>query len=68
LMVTQQPLGGKAQFGGQRFGGMGVWGLEASGDNSVVKEHIRKIRQKLQGIAGQGYIETVWGVGYRWKQ
>ena len=45
-----------------------VWGLEASGDNSVVKEHIRKIRQKLQGIAGQGYIETVWGVGYRWKQ
>ena len=45
-----------------------VWGLEASGDNSVVKEHIRKIRQKLQGIAGQGYIEPVWGVGYRWKQ
>ena len=44
-----------------------VWGLEASGDNSVVKEHIRKIRQKLQGIAGQGYIEKVWGVGYRWK-
>ena len=28
-LVTQQPLGGKAQFGGQRFGEMGVWALEA---------------------------------------
>lgn len=45
-----------------------VWGLEASGDSGVVKEHIRKIRQKLQNITGQDYIETVWGCGYRWKQ
>ena len=28
-MITQQPLGGKAQFGGQRFGEMEVWALEA---------------------------------------
>ena len=45
-----------------------VWGLNASGDSGVVKEHIRKIRQKLQSVAGEDYIETVWGVGYRWKQ
>lgn len=45
-----------------------VWGLNASGDSGVVKEHIRKIRQKLQSVAGKDYIETVWGVGYRWKQ
>ena len=44
-----------------------LWGLEASGDSSVVKEHIRKIRQKLQKETGRDYIETVWGVGYRWK-
>ena len=30
-LVTQQPLGGKAQFGGQRFGEMEVWALEAYG-------------------------------------
>ena len=30
-MITQQPLGGKAQFGGQRFGEMEVWALEAYG-------------------------------------
>ncbi len=45
-----------------------VWGLDASGDSGVVKEHIRKIRQKLQTSTGQDYIETVWGMGYRWKQ
>ena len=45
-----------------------VWGLDACGDSGVVKEHIRKIRQKLQNVAGEDYIETVWGVGYRWKQ
>lgn len=45
-----------------------VWGLSAVGDSSVVKEHIRKIRQKLQAATGQDYIETVWGVGYRWRK
>ncbi|MCM1167399.1 MAG: response regulator transcription factor, partial [Ruminococcus sp.] len=46
-----------------------VWGLDAEGDNSVVKEHIRKIRQKLADATGRDdYIETVWGVGYRWKK
>ncbi len=43
-----------------------VWGFDAVGDSKVVKEHISKIRAKLQGVTGQNYIETVWGVGYRW--
>ena len=37
-IVTQQPLGGKAQFGGQRFGEMEVWALEAHGAASVLQE------------------------------
>ena len=37
-MVTQQPLGGKAQFGGQRFGEMEVWALEAHGVPYVLQE------------------------------
>ncbi len=36
--VTQQPLGGKAQFGGQRFGEMEVWALEAYGASNVLQE------------------------------
>jgi DNA-directed RNA polymerase subunit beta len=37
-LITQQPLGGKAQFGGQRFGEMEVWALEAYGDSSTLQE------------------------------
>ena len=37
-MVTQQPLGGKAQFGGQRFGEMEVWALEAYGAAYTLQE------------------------------
>ncbi len=37
-MVTQQPLGGKAQFGGQRFGEMEVWALEAYGASYTFQE------------------------------
>ena len=37
-MVTQQPLGGKAQFGGQRFGEMEVWALEAYGASHTLQE------------------------------
>jgi DNA-directed RNA polymerase subunit beta len=36
--VTQQPLGGKAQFGGQRFGEMEVWALEAYGAAHILQE------------------------------
>ena len=37
-LVTQQPLGGKAQFGGQRFGEMEVWALEAYGAAYTLQE------------------------------
>ncbi|HOY15346.1 MAG TPA: DNA-directed RNA polymerase subunit beta, partial [Saprospiraceae bacterium] len=37
-LITQQPLGGKAQFGGQRFGEMEVWALEAYGSSNILRE------------------------------
>ena len=37
-LITQQPLGGKAQFGGQRFGEMEVWALEAFGAAHILQE------------------------------
>jgi len=37
-LITQQPLGGKAQFGGQRFGEMEVWAIEASGASHILQE------------------------------
>ena len=45
-----------------------VWGYDAEGDSNVVKEHVRKIRAKLSEVTGQDYIETIWGVGYKWKR
>ncbi|MDE7352010.1 MAG: response regulator transcription factor [Acetatifactor sp.] len=43
-----------------------VWGYDAEGSADVVKEHIRKIRAKLTAVCGRDYIDTVWGVGYKW--
>jgi DNA-directed RNA polymerase subunit beta len=40
-MITQQSLGGKAQFGGQRFGEMEVWALEAYGAAYTLQELLR---------------------------
>ena len=45
-----------------------IWGYDAEGDSSVIKEHIRKIRAKLTAATGSEYIETVWGMGYKWKK
>lgn len=44
-----------------------VWGYDAEGSADVLKEHIRRIRAKLHEVTGQDYIETVWGVGYKWN-
>lgn len=44
-----------------------LWGYDAEGDSIVVKEHIRRIRLKLRQATQRDYIETVWGVGYKWK-
>lgn len=45
-----------------------VWGYDAEGNSSVVAEHIRRIRMKLNSVSSDEYIDTVWGVGYRWKK
>lgn len=43
-----------------------IWGYDSEGDSAVVAEHIRRIRSKLSAVSGKTYIETVWGVGYKW--
>ncbi len=43
-----------------------VCGYDAEGDSRVVTELIRRIRKKFQQYTEQKYIETVWGMGYRW--
>lgn len=45
-----------------------IWGLESLGDVATVTVHIKKIREKIElNMARPQYIETVWGVGYRFK-
>jgi DNA-directed RNA polymerase subunit beta len=48
-LVTQQPLGGKAQFGGQRFGEMEVWALEAYGAANTLQEMLTVKSDDLTG-------------------
>ncbi|MFV0248118.1 MAG: DNA-directed RNA polymerase subunit beta [Tenacibaculum sp.] len=50
-LITQQPLGGKAQFGGQRFGEMEVWALEAYGASSILREILTVKSDDVQGRA-----------------
>lgn len=45
-----------------------AWGLDGLGNNTVVAEHIRKIRAKFAAVGAKQYIETVWGVGYKWEK
>jgi DNA-directed RNA polymerase subunit beta len=52
-LVTQQPLGGKAQFGGQRFGEMEVWALEAYGAAHMLQE---MLTVKSDDVAGRSRI------------
>ena len=50
-LITQQPLGGKAQFGGQRFGEMEVWALEAFGASSILQEILTVKSDDVMGRA-----------------
>lgn len=43
-----------------------VWGLDGGGNSDTIMEHIRKIRAKFSALSHCNYIETVWGVGYKW--
>lgn len=45
-----------------------IWGIDGQGDNTVVKEHIRKIREKIAVWSDEPYITTVWGIGYKWEK
>jgi len=44
-----------------------IWGLESDGNSDTIMEHIRKIRAKFSSLSSHNYIETVWGVGYKWN-
>ncbi|MDD4495737.1 MAG: response regulator transcription factor [Eubacteriales bacterium] len=44
-----------------------VWGIEGDGSSDTIMEHIRKIRSKLSAHTMHSYIDTVWGVGYKWN-
>ena len=50
-LITQQPLGGKAQFGGQRFGEMEVWALEAYGAAHILQELLTAKSDDVTGRA-----------------
>lgn len=45
-----------------------VCGYDGEGDSRVITELVRRIRKKLQEYTSTEYIETVWGMGYRWKK
>lgn len=44
-----------------------VWGLEGDGTSDTIMEHIRNIRAKFSAHSPHSYIETIWGVGYKWN-
>jgi DNA-directed RNA polymerase subunit beta len=50
-LITQQPLGGKAQFGGQRFGEMEVWALEGFGAANILQEILTVKSDDVMGRA-----------------
>ena len=43
-----------------------IWGYDSEGDSAVVAEHIRRVRAKFAAAGIRPYIETIWGVGYKW--
>ena len=61
-----------SQHAGQVFGKEQiyelVWDYDSEGDSSVIAEHIRRIRKKFAKEDMKPYIETVWGVGYKWAK
>jgi DNA-directed RNA polymerase subunit beta len=61
-LVTQQPLGGKAQFGGQRFGEMEVWALEAYGAAYTLQEMLTvksdDVAGRTQGLRSHRHAAT----------
>ncbi len=44
-----------------------VWGFDYFGDSRTVDVHIKRLREKLEGVSGQWCLKTVWGVGYKFE-
>ena len=44
-----------------------VWGFEYFGDSRTVDVHIKRLREKLEGVSDQWCLKTVWGVGYKFE-
>ena len=44
-----------------------VWGLDGDGNSDTIMEHVSRIRKKFADFLPHNYIETVWGVGYKWN-
>lgn len=44
-----------------------IWGIDGTGNSDTIMEHIRKIRSKIAEHSSHNYIDTVWGIGYRWN-
>lgn len=65
-LVTQQPLGGKAQFGGQRFGEMEVWALEAYGAAYTLQEMLTVKSDDVNGRTKM--YKTSWMATTVWNQ
>ena len=45
----------------------GVWGFEYFGDSRTVDVHVKRLREKLEGVSDQWSLKTVWGVGYKFE-
>ena len=44
-----------------------VWGFEYYGDSRTVDVHIKRLREKLEGVSDEWSLKTVWGVGYKFE-
>ena len=44
-----------------------VWGFDYFGDSRTVDVHIKRLREKLEGVSNQWSLKTVWGVGYKFE-
>ena len=44
-----------------------VWGFEYFGDTRTVDVHIKRLREKLEGVSDKWSLKTVWGVGYKFE-
>ena len=44
-----------------------VWGFEYYGDSRTVDVHVKRLREKLEGVSEQWSLKTVWGVGYKFE-